>query len=85
MSEFISSTTYFDKPGKANTARTLQLAVERAAQLNINTILVATTFGESGKLTAQAFQGKKSDRCQPCVWLQRSQHSGIDPREPRRD
>jgi uncharacterized protein len=59
MSEFISSTTYFDKPGKANTARTLQLAVERAAQLNINTILVATTFGESGKLTAQAFQGKK--------------------------
>jgi len=58
MSEFTSQTVYFEKPGKANTTRTLQLAAERAAQLNINTILVATTFGESGKLTAEAFQGK---------------------------
>jgi uncharacterized protein len=58
MSEFTSQTVYFDKPGKANTARTLQLAAERAAQLNINTILVATTFGESGRLAAQTFQGK---------------------------
>ena len=58
MPEFAAQTVYFDKPGKANTARTLQLAAERADQLSINTILVATTFGESGKLAAQAFQGK---------------------------
>ncbi|MDX9864405.1 MAG: pyruvate kinase alpha/beta domain-containing protein [Anaerolineaceae bacterium] len=58
MPEFTAQTVYFHQPGKANTARTLQLAVERANQLNINTILVATTSGESGKQTAQAFQGK---------------------------
>ena len=58
MPEFTVPTIYFDKPGKENTSRTLQLAVERANQLNLNTILVATTFGESGKLAAQAFKGK---------------------------
>lgn len=58
MPEFAAQTVYFDKPGKANTARTLQLAAERADQLSINTILVATTFGESGKLAAQVFKGK---------------------------
>lgn len=59
MPEFTSQTVYFDKPGKSNTARTMQLAAERASQLNINTILVATTFGESGLLAAQTFQNKK--------------------------
>ena len=59
MSEFIAPTVYFDKPGKENTSRTLELAAQRADQLNINAILVATTFGESGALAARTFQGKK--------------------------
>lgn len=58
MPELTSSTVYFDKPGKENTTRTLELAAERAEQLDIDTILVATTFGESGKLAAQAMPGR---------------------------
>ena len=58
MTEFASSTIHFEKPGKANTNRTLELAAARADQLNINTILVATTVGDTGRLAAQAFKGK---------------------------
>jgi len=39
---------YFDEPGPANTARTLEIARQRAAELGIRTILVATTSGATG-------------------------------------
>ena len=36
---------YFDKPGKDNTDLTLQLAAERANELGIDEVVVATSTG----------------------------------------
>ena len=44
MSEFITQTVYFSKPGPVNTERTLALKRERAEALGIRTVLVATLF-----------------------------------------
>jgi hypothetical protein len=47
MSEYQTSTVYFAKAGTANTDRTLMLANEKALQLGIETVLVATTKGNT--------------------------------------
>ena len=57
MSEITVQSVYFDNPGSENTARTLEIARRRAGELNIHTILVASTQGETGVLAAQQFQG----------------------------
>jgi len=57
MPETTMSTTYFEKPGKRNTERTLQIARSRAAELGIRTILVATTTGATGLRASQLFEG----------------------------
>jgi len=49
--------TYFQKPGRENTQRTLDLAKKRAEELGINTILVASTRGETGVRACEVFQG----------------------------
>ena len=49
--------TYFEKPGKENTQRTLDLAKRRAEELGIKTILVASTRGETGAKACKVFQG----------------------------
>ncbi len=49
--------TYFQKPGRENTQRTLDLAKKRAEELGINTILVASTGGETGVRACEVFQG----------------------------
>lgn len=38
---------YFEKPGPGNTAKTLELAGQRAKELGIRTIIVATTSGST--------------------------------------
>jgi hypothetical protein len=48
---------YFKQPGPQNTARTLGIARQRADELGIRTVLVATTRGETGVQAAQQFQG----------------------------
>jgi len=48
---------YFDKPGKRNTERTLEIARARAEKLGIGTILVATTTGATGVRAGRVFQG----------------------------
>ncbi len=48
---------YFDKPGEENTQRTLELAKQRAEELGIRTILVASTRGETGVRACEVFQG----------------------------
>lgn len=53
MSEITATTVYFDEPGTANTARTLEIARRRAAELGIHTILVATTSGATGAQAAR--------------------------------
>jgi len=49
--------TYFDKPGRENTQRTLELARKRAEELGIKTILVASTRGDTGVKACEVFQG----------------------------
>jgi len=49
--------TYFEKPGKENTHRTLELAKNRAEELGIKTILVASTRGDTGVKACEAFPG----------------------------
>ncbi len=50
-------TVYFEKPGPANLVQTLKLAKNRADQLGIKDILVATTTGATGAAAAEVFSG----------------------------
>lgn len=57
MGEIAIPTVYFDKPGKQNSKRTLEIARTRAQQLSMAPILVATTTGATGALAAELLQG----------------------------
>ena len=57
MASMTGDITYFEKPGKANTERTLQLARERAEQLGIRQVVVASTGGDTGRKAAELFRG----------------------------
>jgi hypothetical protein len=50
---------YFDRPGKANTDATLEVARERAEALGIRQVVVASTHGYTAKRAQQAFVGQK--------------------------
>jgi hypothetical protein len=55
--EIVVETVYFERPGPQNTTRTLETAKRRAHQLNLDTILVASTSGKTGVEAAELFQG----------------------------
>ena len=57
MPDVVIETTYFEKPGPKNTTQTLQRAKRRAEELGIETILVASSRGETGLQAAELFQG----------------------------
>jgi hypothetical protein len=48
---------YFEEPGPKNTARTLEIAKQRADELDIRTVLVASTWGRTGAQAAQLLEG----------------------------
>ena len=48
---------YFEKPGKENTDRVLELARKRAEELGIKHIVVASTTGETGVKACRVFKG----------------------------
>lgn len=48
----------FEKPGPSCTQQTLQLAAERAQQLGIRNVVVASTTGETALRAAEAFAGQ---------------------------
>lgn len=50
-------TVYFDKAGEENTEATLRLARERAEQLGIKTVLVASTRGNTAVKAVNALKG----------------------------
>ena len=52
-----SKTVYFDEPGKANTDETLRLAKERADELGIRNIVVASYTGFTGVKASEVFKG----------------------------
>jgi hypothetical protein len=55
MGSTVSSITYFDRPGKENTETVLKIAKERAGQLGLRQMLVATTGGDTGRRAAELF------------------------------
>lgn len=59
MSEVVVEAVYFDTPGPENTTRTLEIAKHRADELGLSTVLVASTWGETGVLAAQMFKDQK--------------------------
>ncbi len=59
MSDLTVQTTYFDQPGPKNTTRTLEIARRRAEELGLDTVLVASTRGQTGARAAQIFQDQE--------------------------
>ena len=52
-------TVYFENPGESNTDETLRIARERARELGIKTIVVATTVGGTAVKAVEVFEGMK--------------------------
>jgi len=50
---------YHRQPGKENTQKTLEIAAQRAEELGINTVIVASTSGETGLLAARIISAAK--------------------------
>jgi uncharacterized protein len=50
---------YFEKPGEINTEATLKAARKRAKELNINTVVVASTRGNTAVQATNIFKGFK--------------------------
>ena len=57
MAKTADKILYFEKPGKENTERTLQIAREHVEKSGIRQILVATTTGDTGRRAAEVFKG----------------------------
>jgi len=47
----------FDKPGPENTQQTLELAAERARQLGIREVVLASTKGDTAYKALEWFEG----------------------------
>jgi len=54
-----SKITYFANPGRENTEETLRIARQRAGELGIKTILVASTAGDTAARATEVFNGFK--------------------------
>lgn len=53
------SCMYHPRPGRENTQRTLEIAAQRAKELNTKNVLVASTSGETGLLASRMIQTAK--------------------------
>lgn len=56
MTDIESKTIYFEQPGRQNTELTLKLAKERATQLDIKNIVVASYTGFTGAKASEIFK-----------------------------
>lgn len=52
-------TVYFDSPGKENTEEVLRIANQRARELDIKTVVVASTVGDTAAMAVDVFKGMK--------------------------
>lgn len=57
MEDTFWRTMYFGEPGRANTEETLRLARERADELGIRNIVVASSSGDTGVKASEVFKG----------------------------
>ena len=61
---FIAKTCYyFDKPGPVNTKDAARFAIERAKELNLKTIVVASSSGETARVFYDADEGHRPLAC----------------------
>jgi hypothetical protein len=58
MKEIASNVVYFEKPGNENTERTMEIALQRAMDLDIQTVVVASTTGKCGTLASELFKNR---------------------------
>lgn len=56
MDDTTTNCTYFRRPGRDNTERVLRIAKVRAEELGIQSVVVATTTGQTGLRAAQVFR-----------------------------
>lgn len=56
MEDTTIKSTYFSRPGKENTERVLQIARARAEELGIQSIVLATTRGQTGLRASEVFE-----------------------------
>lgn len=56
MGDTVYNTVCFDKPGSQNTDESLRLALERAKELAIQSVVVASTTGSTGVKASRIFQ-----------------------------
>lgn len=59
MKEIKSSIIYFENSGRENTKRVLELVKQRSKELEITTILIASTTGYSGSMGVEMLADKK--------------------------
>jgi hypothetical protein len=57
MEDMTINSTLFSRPGKDNMERVLQIARARAEELGIQSIVVATTRGQTGLRASEVFGG----------------------------
>ena len=50
---------YFDEPGDGNTEEALRISKKRAAELGIQTVVIATASGKTGVRATEVFEGMK--------------------------
>ncbi len=74
-----SKTVYFDEPGKANTDETLRLAKERADELGIRNIVVASYTGYTGVKASEVFKGYNLVISAGVVGFREPNHHRMDP------
>lgn len=48
----------FEKPGKENTQKTLEIAAQKAEELNIENIIIASSSGQTGLMAAPYFKNR---------------------------
>jgi len=56
MAEISVNSVYFEEPGKINTERTLEIALKRTRELNIEQIVIASTGGYTALEAMQVFR-----------------------------
>jgi hypothetical protein len=57
MGYSVKKVWYFDKPGEENTVDALNIAVERAKELDIRRLVVASTSGRTAHIAAETIKG----------------------------
>ncbi len=57
MASLVEEITYFTEKGAKNTDKVLELALERAKKRGIKSIVVASTYGDTGVKATEVFRG----------------------------